>query len=281
MGYNNNYAGMHMIRYSRYGQYDDLKYYDKLAEQEKQCKKVNARPENSNSEDRKNKFKKKLVDLNNKYGGGYGVDELIDAHHFVYSNIVMSNVMIIVMKNKKDIYEILTECENTMNKDYRTNAVPKISWSYIPIMDKFMIFTSLLAEKLNCNIWDFFVNEPTQRKDFVYRLIKQLQAGLYLYPDDGEINMDQSADFFYSNFDHTYGMSSVIHQPLYCDMALTFSKEIYEDEINYSVSFGDMTINSNTKFDYMCKGAYLWEEDSGELKDYIEKIISQHSEWRE
>ena len=35
MGYNNNYAGMHMIRYSRYGQYDDLKYYDKLAEQEK------------------------------------------------------------------------------------------------------------------------------------------------------------------------------------------------------------------------------------------------------
>ena len=31
----------------------------------------------------------------------------------------------------------------------------------------------------------------------------------------------------------------------------------------------------------MCKGAYLWEEDSVELKDYIEKIISQHSEWRE
>ena len=60
MGYNNNYAGIHMIRYSRYGQYDDLKYYDKLAEQERQCKKVNARPENSNSEDRKNKFKKKL-----------------------------------------------------------------------------------------------------------------------------------------------------------------------------------------------------------------------------
>ena len=63
MGYNNYYAGKHMIRYSCYGQYDDLKYYDKLAEQEKQCKKVNARPENSNSEDRKNKFKKKFVNM--------------------------------------------------------------------------------------------------------------------------------------------------------------------------------------------------------------------------
>lgn len=29
----------------------------------------------------KNKFKKKLVDLNNKYGG-YGIDELIDTRHF-------------------------------------------------------------------------------------------------------------------------------------------------------------------------------------------------------
>lgn len=140
---------------------------------------------------------------------------------------------------------------------------------------------SLLAEKLNCNIWDFFVNEPTQRKSFVYDLIKQLQAGLYLYPDEGEINMDQSAEFSYSNFDHTYGMSSVIHQPFYRNMALTFSKEIYEDEIDYSVSFGDMTINSNTKLNYICKGAYLWQESSGELKDYIENIISQHSEWRE
>ena len=56
MGYNNNYAGMHMIRYSRYGQYDDLKYYDKLAEQERQCKKENARSENSNSEERRHKF---------------------------------------------------------------------------------------------------------------------------------------------------------------------------------------------------------------------------------
>ena len=85
MGYNNNYAGMHMIRYSRYGQYDDLKYYDKLAEQEKQCKKVNARPENSNSEDRKNKFKKKLVDLNNKYGGGYGV---VRSSHWIMNRLL-------------------------------------------------------------------------------------------------------------------------------------------------------------------------------------------------
>ena len=54
MGYNNNYAGMHMIRYSRYGQYDDLKYYDKLAEQERQCKKENARSEREEINSKRN-----------------------------------------------------------------------------------------------------------------------------------------------------------------------------------------------------------------------------------
>lgn len=116
----------------------------------------------------------------------------------------------------------------------------------MPMMDKFMIYMSLVAERLNCTIWDFFTDEPIQRKDFVYSLIKQLQTDSYLYPDDGEININESAEFLYNNFDHTYGMSNVMHQPVYHDMALTFSKEVFEDEINYSVSFGDMTINSNT-----------------------------------
>lgn len=38
MGYNNNYAGMHMVRFTHYGQYDDLEYYDKLAEKENECR---------------------------------------------------------------------------------------------------------------------------------------------------------------------------------------------------------------------------------------------------
>lgn len=280
MGYNNNYAGMHMVRFTHYGQYDDLGYYDKLAEKENKCKRIKTESD-KNHIDRKNKFKKKLVEWNNKYGGGYGVEELIEINHFVYSHIIMSNIMIIAMKNKKDIYEILIECEDIMNNDYRANSVPNISWSYMPMMDKFMIYMSLVAERLNCTIWDFFTDEPTQRKDFVYSLIKQLQTDSYLYPDDGEININESAEFLYNDFDHTYGMSNVMHQPVYHDMALTFSKEVFEDEINYSVSFGDMTINSNTKFNYMSKGAYLWEEDNGELKNFIEKTIKRYPEWRE
>lgn len=31
----------------------------------------------------------------------------------------------------------------------------------------------------------------------------------------------------------------------------------------------------------MSKGAYLWEEDNGELKNFIEKTIKRYPEWRE
>lgn len=50
---------------------------------------------------------------------------------------------------------MLLEYENIINNDYRTKAIPKISWLFMSSMDKFMIFMSLLAEKLNYNIWDF------------------------------------------------------------------------------------------------------------------------------
>ena len=30
MGYNNNYAGMHLICFNHYGKYEDLGYYDRL-----------------------------------------------------------------------------------------------------------------------------------------------------------------------------------------------------------------------------------------------------------
>lgn len=32
MSYNNNHAGMHLMWYRKYGNYDDLAHYDKLAE---------------------------------------------------------------------------------------------------------------------------------------------------------------------------------------------------------------------------------------------------------
>lgn len=41
-----------------------------------------------------------------------------------------------------------------------------------------------------------------------------------------------------------------------------------------------MTININTKFDYMCKGSYLWEEDSGELKKLLVSILNGENEFK-
>ena len=38
MGRNNHHAGIHMMWYRRYAAYDDLEYYDKLAEKKQEFK---------------------------------------------------------------------------------------------------------------------------------------------------------------------------------------------------------------------------------------------------
>ena len=43
MGYNNNHAGMHMIWYHRRNSYDDLEYYDRLAETQQKQKELLAK----------------------------------------------------------------------------------------------------------------------------------------------------------------------------------------------------------------------------------------------
>ena len=40
MGYNNHHAGMHMIWSKRYAPYEDLSYYDKLAEEKRMRAKI-------------------------------------------------------------------------------------------------------------------------------------------------------------------------------------------------------------------------------------------------
>lgn len=275
MGYNNNHAGMHMIRYSRYGEYDDLKYYDKLARENKSKEDYEIMQATQKRADTTKKKKHNVKD--NKGISEYGTEKIIDMKHFMLPEVIVANILIMSMKNKKDIYEILSQCECEMKKDFRTNASSDVDWSLMPLINNSIIFLSLVAEKLGCVISDFFIDNPSNRKEFVYALIEQIRKDTHLTFDSGDVNEDGSAEFSYSGFDHTYGMSNVVHEPIWKDMALTFYKEIFmDDEISYSVAFGDLQITLNTKFDYMLKGAYLWEEDNGKLKEFIEETLDRY-----
>lgn len=320
MGYNNNHAGMHMIWYRHYGEYDDLDYYDRIAEMNTR-KKAKQTPlvknedasaifetikNNVVSEEKVVKSQKNTMvqnsqpapskknNMNKPHGfeikvPEFGKEQIIDIEYFVgLPETVMANMMMIAIKNKKDIYEILVECEDKMKKDKRTNPDPKSDWSKMPKLMPAIIFLSLVADKLDCAVYELFIDDFKRREKFVYGIIDYVRDYMhsvkYSIWDYGEVAQSGAAYFGIGDFDLAYGMvgTDKVRYPISAGMSLEFVKDVFDNgEVNYAISFGNLTIYNYSKYDYSLKGAYLLEESEGKLKDFIEEMIANHPEWIE
>lgn len=293
MGYNNNHAGMHLIWHRRYGMYDDLRYYDRLAEEENNRKKLELKIENkckdkvtekvNKSMDKEKNNKNKTKPNNSKATYGNEILNDIDVQYYAgFPQSVMANIMIIALKNKKDIYAILEECEELMKKDKRTNPAPDYMFGTSKL-ESTLVFLSMLADKLNCCTFEFFIEDEKYRRNYVYGLISELmKSEMLMQCIDGYIEESGVASFSIHNFDYHYEMTERFSRPTEPNMTLEFIKEIFEDgTVNYAIGFGSLNINTNTKYNYCNKGAYLLEEESGVLAYYIEDMIKAHPEWKD
>ncbi len=288
MGYNNHHAGMHMIWHRRYAAYDDLDYYDKLAEE----KRIQARIEKENGEivemDKQENTGQKPTQQNIKKKQKsksrqntmekpkipYGTEKVIDIQYFSRMDLVSKNLMFMALKNKIDIGKILCEVEDIMKQDERTNAAINNSWSWMPILEKAMIFLSILADKLNCSVQEFFIDNEEVRKKYIYKLLDEIKDWEW---DEGCIDAETGeAEIRICN----YGDSELIDlfSP---SMDLTINREYYDGVPNYTLSFGDLSIRPLSMYDYLIKGAYLLEEEEGKLKELVERLVKEHPEWVE
>ncbi|GEM_PF-5989343 len=312
MGYNNNHAGMHMIWYRHYGTYDNLDYYDKYSEtianrkKKEPVKKTNSvevmtnfdtnndqktelevtveikNAQESNVTKKTNQHKNKKTNKTyNKKQPEYGKEQLIDLHQlFELPHVVMANIMILAMQRKKDIRMIMKETEALMKNDFRTNPAPDTNWSWMPKLETSLIFLSILAEKLECGAYDLFIDDEKRRKRFVCKLLEELKEDAEYW--EGWIEESGEAEISISSFDFVYHMTTEFADIFDERMTLSITKEIFDDgEVNYALSFGNLIVKEKTKYDYMTKGAYLWEEKEGILKDFMENILQHHPEWKE
>lgn len=284
MGYNNNNAGMHMVWNRRYGEYDDLSYYDryytKRAADKKEvqnehmedkmslsssCKKISTK---SNNNSKKQYFRSEQ--------NVYDKKQVIDIHHFKeLSHLVMANVMMLSIQKKIDIRGALDECERLMKEDFRTNPSPGRGLSWHPKLEYSFVFLSILADKLGCEVYDFFIDDEERRKRFVYNLLEEVDErdwDGYVEGDTGEAEMEISC------FDYVYDMTTKLASA-FENMPLAIEKRIYDEKVYYTISFGDLTVSEKTKDNYCIKGAYIWEEENGKLQEYTEHLILSNPEW--
>ena len=304
MGYNQHHAGMHLIRYSqKYAPYDDLEYYDELAKRQRNTEKNIRTSETpsvltetssksdkptehpqkkdmqktmSNEKTRPKQKKKKEVSLIYKSHTNitYGTEAVIDTNHYLgISYIVPANIMMIALQKKLDIYEIMDECEKLAASDKYLNPNPEYLYQCSKV-ERSLVFMSLLAEKMQCSVYQFFINDSESRRQFVYSLLNDLQDDLWTVSKDCINEETGDAEFIVSQFDYIYGMAEKINYKHSQSMDLTVSKNKFSsDKIFYALGFGCLDINYENDNDFMHKGAYIWEEEEGKLRDYVEHLI--------
>lgn len=201
-----------------------------------------------------------------------GTESIVPLNCFDVPDNMRANIMIISMKNKIDIAEVLNSCEEAMKNDKNCNP-PLTSFDYgMPKLENSIVFLALLAEKLECSIQEFFIDDKERNKKFVYRLINEIKQNKSDYWFDIVDIADDYAEFSISQFDLYYRMAKYSKPFVYMD--LTFEKNVFDNgTIDYSLYFGMNRIGPMTVNNYMIKGAYLWEEEEGELKSFIEELI--------
>ena len=130
----NHNAGLHFVHRSKYGQYDDLEYYDNKAAEEYRNN-LGAIPYREI---------KKALDYENKQ------KELREARRIVFSTYlsnterVMTNIMYLMLKKGLDAYDILSDC----NKKAINSPIDPEGWASMPDIYRVMACISLICNKI-------------------------------------------------------------------------------------------------------------------------------------
>ena len=298
MGYNNNNAGMHFIRYNRYAQYEDLAYYDKLAEKRKMEKGINTPAVNSSN-------KPVTTDKNSKNK----ISErkaIIDISHIVVMNVATRNILIYALQKKKDIYKIVSDADQLMLRDGRTSPEESEDigrWQFVPALEKVTIFLSIISSKLECSLSDLFKDDEKLCKRVIYHLLEDISGDCdYIGPSDGEVDEKGNASIYFSSFDGYFldfpnddKFNSYYKRSYSQRMELTFCRDRDEDGFYYSVSYGTVgPLNLQYEFfnapkrnkhlsqfesRMMLLDSCLYEEKRGALQKFVDRLIEKHPEW--
>ena len=272
MGYNNNYAGMHMIWYGIGKSYDDLDYYDKLAEKNRKNRVFTMNIHDTVTEEnekivekKENKSKKKKN--KNQREDQFEIKEYIDGKQFANYDIITRNAAFYALKKKKDISYMVYELEAIMRYDKGM-----IRNRILPMLEKGMIFLSVLAEKLECSIYDLLRNTDEERKEYIYDLLDKIEDDEWnvIYIDEGNNEVELSLGcYFVHNDRKVYEENNIFLD----DTDLIIKKVLDGDKYIYGICYGNLVVRDDIYDTYLGRGAWLLVEEDGKIKEVLERII--------
>ena len=306
MGYNNNHAGMHMIWYHRKN-YDDLEYYDRLAEENR--KKIELAEKTQNMEKvseeksmkkveqaKSQKNKMKPQGNQNKHLIEKKKEKIIDDKYFSNTIDWYANIYLIAFERKLDIFDAICECEHLCEEDLRMQDGYRNYFEPVTVLDKTIVFLNLLADKMGCDVYEFIFPNSEMRARRVYRILDRFDEKYcnsvasvcaFEYGIAGE--NDEDEDYVYERFSlnqYIYlDINTKVEDNSQCHMEYYFNKISAKDEnespiYTFSVMAKENYIltGKNQEFNYMFGGADVISEKEGRLAEFFEKLKKTYFE---
>ena len=293
------HAGLHFVKFQHK---EDLSYYDEVVSQQRGKDKerhdqIESRLREEEEQRQKNeqigiftseKYKKVRASrmsyyrpsiLNDSLSGKHstepGTKQLIDS--WVAGDIasrVYFNMFRIAYQKKKSLRGAIDSVNSILYDDAMFNSVDFKPDTFLHGRD--IIVLSLLAEALSCDVYELMrpVNENEVRQ-FIYLILELLYCWDIDYSDDGSWTTLE-----YTDFEHTLGMST--QTPPFWEFprnSLEIEKCLYKDgSCEYGISYyvGGTASRILPEDRYLCRGAYIYYEETGFLKEYTEKILKEN-----
>ena len=311
MGYNNNHAGMHMIWYHRRNSYDDLEYYDRLAERqqkqkelakkvlemEKEEKTVDVKPivEVEQTKPQPPKKKKKKPQNNNhkpQQVEQSKKEKVIDDKYFKNTVDWYANIYLIAFERKLDIFDAICECESLCEEDLRMSDGYRNFFDPVTVLDKTIVFLNMLADKMGCDVYEFIFPNAEMRSRRVYRILDKLDERYcsdisavcaFEYGVAGEGEDEEDEEYIVESFSLNNFMYMNINRKVddipECHMEYYFNKITAKDGSEkpiYTCSVmakEHYSLSSKSQtFNFMFGGSDIISEKEGRLADFFEKL---------
>lgn len=309
MGYNNNHAGMHMIWYHRRNSYDDLEYYDRLAEENRKKKELAKKVQDMENEEKKdvakpvekaasqpNKKKKPQSNQNHPKAELPKKEKIIDDKYFKNTIDWYANIYLIAFERKLDIFDSICECEHLCEEDLRMQDGYRNFFEPVTVLDKTIVFLNLLADKMGCDVYEFIFPNSEMRSRRVYRILDKLDERYcnsisstcaFEYGVEGE--NDEDEEYIYERFSlnqYIYlDLKTSVDDIPECHMEYYFNKITAKDDSErpiYTLSVmakDNYTLTKkNQVFNFMFGGADIISENEGRLADFFENLKKTYLE---
>lgn len=296
MGRNNQHAGMHIKwwhgdrsqgDFNGYDRYVDMIAESKLRRMNPNDKKIvndltpitetptSTEMHTSKSKKKKRKNQQNQLAIKEK-------KQLIPDKYFAASLDLYANIFTIAFEKRIDVFDYVCECEKLCAEDkYMCQTVP---WLTLHPLEKSHIFLHMLADKIGCEIYEFFIMNEEIRQRRIYsilqNILKKYEQNIYLAVDFAQENDVDSegneytvtcltlSDYSFSNLSLNNKNDSHYYTMHYIHKIINNTT----GDLIYSLNIKTST-NYKTKLTYMYERAEIYTESEGEMAEFFEKSL--------